>query len=60
MVGTPSPQTISTRQLELAQRAERYPHEAVVDAGTLSLIWTGCARRIAGPGKMERQGSTAK
>jgi len=29
MVGTPSPQTISTKQLELAQRAERYPHEAL-------------------------------
>ena len=29
MVGTPSPQTISTKQLELAQRAKRYPHEAL-------------------------------
>jgi len=29
MVGTPSPQTISTRQLELAKRAERYPDEAL-------------------------------
>jgi group II intron reverse transcriptase/maturase len=29
MVGTPSPQTISTKQLELAQRAARYPHEAL-------------------------------
>jgi retron-type reverse transcriptase len=29
MVGTPSPQTTSTKQLELAQRAERYPHEAL-------------------------------
>ena len=29
MVGTPSPQTISTKQLELAQRAERYPYEAL-------------------------------
>jgi hypothetical protein len=29
MVGTPSLQTISTKQLELAQRAERYPHEAL-------------------------------
>ena len=29
MVGTPSPQTISTKQLELATRAERYPHEAL-------------------------------
>jgi retron-type reverse transcriptase len=29
MVGTPSPQTISTKQLELAQRAERYSHEAL-------------------------------
>ena len=29
MVGTPSPQAISTKQLQLAQRAERYPHEAL-------------------------------
>ena len=29
MVGTPSPQTISTKQLELAQRAARYRHEAL-------------------------------
>jgi retron-type reverse transcriptase len=29
MVGTPSPQTISTKQLELATRAERYPREAL-------------------------------
>ena len=29
MVGTPSPQTISTKQLELAKRAERYPHAAL-------------------------------
>jgi len=29
MVGTPSPQTISTKQLELAKRAERYSHEAL-------------------------------
>ena len=29
MAGTLSPQTISTKQLELAQRAEQYPHEAL-------------------------------
>jgi RNA-directed DNA polymerase len=29
MVGTPSLQTISTKQLELAQRAERYRHAAL-------------------------------
>jgi|SRR5271166_5125482 len=29
MVGTRSPQTISTKQLELATRAERYPYEAL-------------------------------
>jgi RNA-directed DNA polymerase len=29
MVGTLSPQTISTKQLELATQAERYPHEAL-------------------------------
>jgi hypothetical protein len=30
MAGTLSPQTISTKQLELAQRAEQYPHEVLL------------------------------
>ena len=30
MAGTRSPETISTRQLELAKRAERFPHEALL------------------------------
>ena len=30
MAGTQSPETISTRQLELAKRAERFPHEALL------------------------------
>ena len=30
MVGTQDPQAISTKQLKLAQRAERYPHEALL------------------------------
>ncbi len=40
MVGTPSPQTISTKQLELAKRAERYPHEALSTlAHCIDLDW---------------------
>jgi len=40
MVGTPSPQTISTKQLELAQRAERYPQAALSTlAHCIDLDW---------------------
>ena len=60
MVGTPSPQTISTKQLELAQRAERYPHEALSTlAHFIDLDWLREAyRRTRKDGAP--QGSTAK
>jgi len=40
MAGTPSPQTISTQQLELAQRAKRYSHDALLTlAHFIDLDW---------------------
>ena len=55
MVGTPSPRTISTKQLELAQRAERYPHAGLSTlAHFIDLDWLREAyrrtRKVGAPG----------
>jgi hypothetical protein len=54
MAGTPSPQTISTKQLGLAQRAKQYPDEALLTLSHLiDLDWLRDAYR-----RTRRDGAT--
>lgn len=61
MVGTQNPQTISTKQLKLAQRAERYPHDALLTLSHfIDLDWLREAyRRTRKEGAAGVDGQTA-
>jgi len=61
MVGTQNPQTISRKQLKLAQRAERHPHEALLTLSHfIDLDWLREAyRRTRKEGAVGVDGQTA-